>query len=160
MGAITVIQPHILVFTHDDEVFEWLSFETQVRLDRFEPSLFIRAMVPAVGLFVLRHVPHIRVVVVDQVADCGHPTYRKLHLIRDINVVTARRFPVITVGEFEPHSFLQSGATHESRRDDLPILLAELFHEEYERWRQPRSPTPPTHQLRRSEGSRRKRQPT
>lgn len=137
MEAITLIRPRILIFTHDDHFFHFSSFETQVRLDDFGASPLIQASTPAQGLFILRHETHVRIVAVDQVADAERPWYRKLHLIRDIHSFIARRFPLITVGAFEPDSFKRGGATHVSRRDELPIILCQLFREECERWSKP-----------------------
>lgn len=130
---LAVIKPSILVFTHDDDYFRWLQEQDQNQENRL-PRLILQANTPAAGLLMLHTDPHILIVVVDQCQDLERPDYTKLSLIRCIHSVTRRRRPVITVGAFEPHSFMLGGATRESTRRLLPSVLAELYSLQYAIW--------------------------
>lgn len=133
MHTLAVIKPSILVFTHDDDYFRWLQDRSQNQESRLS-KLMLQANTPAAGLLMLHTDPHILIVAVDQCEDMERPDYTKLSLIRCIHSVIRRRRPVITVGPFEPHSFMLGGATRESTRRLLPSVLAELYSFQYAVW--------------------------
>ena len=60
-----------------------------------------------------------------------------------------RKCQIITVGPNEPHSFKLAGATHESCRDDVPIVVAELFAKELVLWYEPKPPAKPKKAIKR-----------